>query len=140
MAFELDPNNYLSHEYNTYLTHLQEMALSKPADYFKLRRQAENKVKTEVSRYLFKTIYYLLSKATVSQLDGREGDFIYDGIAGVDKATFSPKYPAQKINEICLSSVKTIDEILDEIFDILLPPSITQVLGEKLSKQGKATL
>ena len=137
-AYEISPGNYLSHEYNTYLTHLQELALSQPKVYFTLRRSAEQKIKKEVSTYLFKTIYRILSDARVANLDGSQGDSVWGNT--VDPAIFKPSYPAQKINEFSLSAVKTIDEILNDVMEILLPAKITAVLGEKLEKTGRATL
>ena len=38
--FEIKPSNYLGHEYNRYITLLQETALAKPNSYFEMRRKA----------------------------------------------------------------------------------------------------
>ena len=38
-SFKVDPNNYLGHNYQDFLSQIYALALSKPNDYFELRRK-----------------------------------------------------------------------------------------------------
>ena len=138
--FEIKPSNYLGHEYNRYITLLQETALAKPNSYFEMRRKAIISIKEQVSKFLFKTIYNILKTAQISDLTGTARDYIYKDIINIVPLKFYQNYPSQKINEIGLSAAKTIDEVLNDVIEILLPPEITKVVGEKLERQGNKSL
>ena len=45
--FEVDTNGYLGFKYEEYRSEMYALALSKPSDYFKLRKDVLGKVKTE---------------------------------------------------------------------------------------------
>jgi hypothetical protein len=129
-AFDIAPENFLGHQYSQYISKLQQTALSNPAEYFKMKRLLIERVKTGMTKTIFTDISTLLKAGTIN------GSHVFESTVG---STYAPAYPSQRVNQVCLSACETLDKLLDEVVDILMPPDITKILGDKLEKQGRAT-
>jgi hypothetical protein len=134
-AFDINPTNYLGHDYAIYVSTLQELALSKPAEYFKLRRQMVTAVKSKLATSFFQDINSILK---TGKMESGSKEHIWNG--NPTGATLQPKYPSQKVADLCLSATATLDGILEEVCEILMPSSLTRVLGEKLNATGQSNL
>ena len=63
-----NPNDVLGLQYNKYKNSLYASSLSKPSEYFKLRGDLEDTLKTELVSDMFTTIYELLRYGTIKVL------------------------------------------------------------------------
>ena len=134
--FKTDPNNYLGSEYNNHLAAMYALALSSPKEFYSARANASNALKTKIIKEFYDTIYLALSEAKTS------AGLIYGGAisGGRLEERFGCKYPKQKINEKALSFVSTLNDMMDEIIEIIMPNSINRVVDDKLAKVGDKTL
>ena len=132
--FRIDTSNYLGIEHSNFKNKLMEIALTTPADYFELREFVLRAVKEQAIKTFYDTIYYVLS----------EGKLTAGSAAGSAAGTarraglFLPKYPKQKITEIALQGGKTMDSIIDDVIEIILPIDYQQLAAQRLSRKGEA--
>ena len=122
-SFKVDPNNFLGHNYEDFLSQMYALALSKPNDYFELRRRIIEKVKRDAIGKLYDNFYSVLTEGT----SGGASLFATQG-------SIKPKYPEQKVNDFCLSAAATLDEILNDLVNIIIPDKVNEILGDKIGK------
>lgn len=121
----LNPNDYLGLSYNKYRNHLYKTALVSPEEYYELRERVESKLQTQAIGALYDTIYYALK-------DGKEADGSTDLGLPVQ-----PCVPISKINQICLDSCETLNEIITEhVLNLLLPIDYNQLMSSRLKEKG----
>jgi hypothetical protein len=130
-TFKVDPNDFLAHCYQDYLSEVYALALSKPTDYFTIRKNVVKAVKRDAIKGLYDTFFEVLTKGKVN------GDTLIKNSNG---EAIEPKYPEQDVNEVCLSAAATLDKICEDVVNIILPRNINDILSDKLSKQGKSTI
>ena len=129
--FKLDTNDVLGFNYSTYVANVRALALSKPADYFKLRQEVSRKVKEDAVGQLYKTIFNVLSTGTA--LDGT-----VIGLLG--SPNYKPGYPSQKINDFALQVASDLADHLDRAIDIILPNDFETLASSKMSLKGRANV
>ena len=132
--FRIDTSNYLGIEHSNFKNKLMEIALTTPADYFELREFVLRAVKEQAIKTFYDTIYYVLSegKLTAASPAGSAAG------AARRAGLFLPKYPKQKITEIALQGAKTMDSIIDDVIEIILPIDYQQLAAQRLSRKGEA--
>ena len=130
-SFRVDPNDYLSNNYNDFKTEVYALALSKPATYFEIRKNVVQKVKRDAVKNIYDTFYAILKDGTV------DGAPLIKNTAG---NVIRPSYPEQLINEECLGCAKTLDNMCEHIVDIILPREINAILSDRLGKSGKESI
>ena len=124
-TFEVDTSDYLGFQYEEYLNELMAIAMSKPADYYKMRADTLKELKQVVVKTVYDTYYNLLTKGTVN--------------AKTPLGSLAPHYPAQKASQFSLSASKTINDILNSALDIILPANHLDVAKLKLTEKGNAS-
>jgi hypothetical protein len=130
-SFRVDPNNYLSHNYEDYLSEIYAVALSQPTKYFEMRKNVVKAVKRDAIKSLYNTFFEVLTT-------GRSGGTVL--LRNSLDNPIEPRYPEQDVNEVCLSAAATLDKICEDVVNIILPRNINDILSDKLSKQGKSTI
>lgn len=127
--FELDSSDYLGIEHEAFKADLLQLALSKPSEYFEIRKEVLAAVKKSAVETQYKTYYKLL---TTGEKPG--GGHIFG--SGNAKATlFVPKMPKQKVNEFALKAAKTIDAIAEEAVEMLLPSDYRKIAEARTSQR-----
>ena len=127
--FKVDVNNYLGNQYNTFKTELYRVALTQPELYFKLRKNLLEKVSYGAIGKLYDTFFQALSNGLDS--DGRPL-FVIDG------KNIPPSFPNQKINQFSLDASVTLNEIIEELVEILMPIDFNQLMNKRLASVGNA--
>ena len=122
--FKVSPNNFLGHDYEDFLSKMYALALSKPNDYFLLRAEVVQKVKRAAVGKLYDTFFNALTEG-----NDERGNTLFPGLNSI-----KPKYPEQKVNDFCLSAAATLDEILNDLVNIIMPDKINEILGDKIGK------
>jgi hypothetical protein len=122
-SFKVDPNNFLGHNYQDFLSQMYALALSKPNEYFELRRKIVEKVKREAIGNLYNNFYTVLT-------EGKSG-----GVSlFINHGNLQPKYPEQEVNDFCLSAAATLDEILNDLVNKIVPDKVNEILGDKIGR------
>lgn len=124
--FAVTPSNYLGFEYEEYKNDLYALALSKPSEYFKLRKEVVKSVKTDAVGDIYKTFTRILSEG--QNATGNRDIIVENG------NTHRPKYPAQEISKIALKAARTLDDILEDVIDIILPNDFKQLANQRAVK------
>ena len=115
--------------YSTHVANIRALALSKPADYFKLRQEVSKKVKEDAVGQLYVPIFNLLS--TGAALDGNP-------IGMLGTSNYRPGYPSQKISDFALQVASDLTDHLDRVIDIILPNNFETLASSKMSLRGRA--
>ena len=127
--FKVDVNNSLGNQYNTFKTELYRIALTNPELYFKIRKNLLEKISYGAIGKLYDTFFQALSNGVDS--DGRPL-FVIDG------KNVPPSYPNQKINQFSLDASVTLNEIIEELVEILMPIDFNTLMNKKLASVGNA--
>ena len=106
------PSDYLGFKYEEYKNDLYALALAKPSDYFKLRKVVIDKVKTQAIGNIYKSFFNILSKGT---------DVLDAQVIFIDTVATAPSYPAQEVSKMALKAARTLDDILNEVIEVILP-------------------
>ena len=125
-TFKVNPQNYLSISWNRYRSDLYALALAKPSVYAKIRQDVLDKVKNDAITDMYDTLFNVLNEGKVA---GQS--LIKDG-----STVFVPSYPEQKVNEFCLSACKSLESIVDEAIEILLPLDINKIVAGRYAQVG----
>ena len=127
-AFNIVPENYLSISYTKYLNALEEIAISEPKNFFRMRANMIDLVKSQTTIMIYNLIKGLLTTGRVDK-PGQAGKAYIFGTE--PKVLLVPDYPRQEINNIALSLVETINAFLDEhVCNILMPPRLQSIIGQ----------
>ena len=114
-----------------------EIALVNPSDYFQLREFVLKSVKEQAIK-IYDTLYYVLSEGKLTAT-AAPGSAATDGATAARRAAqFVPKYPKQKITEIALQGAKTMDSIIDDVIEIILPIDYQQLAQSRLTRKDEA--
>jgi hypothetical protein len=127
--FKVDPASFLGLDYAEYKNNIYAKALSEPSEYFKLRKAVLKKVKTDAVTDLYTTFYNLLTDGT------DKGGQAIEGLTDPP-----PHYPSQKVSEFALSAAKTLDDILNECIEIILPIDYKDLASRRLEEKGRANI
>ena len=122
--FVIDTEDFLGLRYESYKNDLYAMALSTPADYMKLRKETLNVVKNQAIKDVYTQFYNLLSKG--EDLNGTQ-------IGSLPP----PGYPAQMVSKFALKAARTLDGILEEAIEIILPLNFKELSTKRLEDQSK---
>ena len=122
--FVIDTEDFLGLKYEAFRNELYALALSTPADYMKLRKEVLATVKNQSIKDIYTQFYNLLSKG--------------EDINGAQISTLPPPgYPAQLVSKFALKCARTLDSILEEAIEIVLPLNFKELSTKRLEDQSK---
>ena len=129
-SYRINTANYLGIQHSTFKNKLMELALTKPSDYFDLREKVLEKVKTDAIADLYNTIFNTMT-------DGKDlkGGSIAAGATA--EAILKPSYPHQEVTEIALAAAKTMDKIIDDVIEIILPIDYTELAKQRIARKSE---
>ena len=129
-----DPNDVLGLQYKKYQSSLYSESLSKPSDYFKLKQELEDKLKEKSVSDMYKVVYSLLRYGVIGN----------DHVCGfTDAAKTLPRVPgvqSSRVNQLAMQITATLDDFMNEIIAILMPPSFLQLAESKLTIKSEASV
>jgi hypothetical protein len=134
--FMLDTNDVLGFSYQSYVSKIRALALSKPDKYFTLREEVLKSVKNDAVGNLYKTLFAVLSKGETLAGDPIGSDAKLGGRAG----QFCPGYPSQKINDFCIQVAQDLADHINRAIDIILPDDFEKLAAGKLNLKGRANV
>lgn len=129
--FFLDTDDVLGFGYQEYVASIRALALSKPAEYFNLRREVLKKVKIDAVSNLYKTLFNVLSSGT---------DIHSKPIGILGSGNFKPNYPSQRINDFCIQVASDLADHINRAIDIILPDDFEELASGKMSLKGRGNV
>ena len=126
--FKVDTSDYLGFKYEQYRDDLYALALAKPSEYFKLRKVVIDKVKTQAIGNIYKSFYNILSQGTDA------GD---QPIIIIDEKPVAPSFPAQEVSKMALKAARTLDDILNEVINVILPSDFKQLANSRAVQKSE---
>jgi hypothetical protein len=125
--FKIETDDYLSYNYDEYRNSLYALALTKPSEYFALRSKVLAAVKKKAINNVYETFFNILSNGQV------EGNAMLDTVrAG------GPAYPKQLVTKIALKAARTLDSILNEVIEIILPQDFKTLANLSMVTKSQA--
>ena len=138
--FKVNVNNYLAHEYNEFKNDLYRLALTNPDKYFEIRKNLLRKVEYDAVGGLYNSFYSALVDGVAQ--DGSPLFPIGQSSGGLFSASGStnvkPSYPQQKVNQFCLDASSTLNEIIQELVEMLMPIDYNTLMNKRLANIGNA--
>jgi hypothetical protein len=128
--YTIDANQALGNNYSKFKSELYAFALMDPKGYYTLRTGVLEKVKINVVKDMYNSIYHLLKHGT----DKGNSDQILE-INGIKLA---PCLPEDKINSHAMSGAEMMNDYIDDIVDIILPVDFATIMSKQLGKIGTA--
>lgn len=126
--FQLDTDDVLGFLYQEYVTEVRSMALSKPSEYYALRREVLRKIKSDAVGNLYKTLFNVLSLGT---------DLRGNPIGSLGTGNLVPHFPSQKINDFAIKIASMMADELNKAIDIILPDDFEKIASGKLSLKSR---
>ena len=121
--FEINTDDYMGFEFEEYLNDINAMAISKPAEYYKMRSEVLAEVKKKVVKDVYTAYYTLLTTKIVGQFNGKD---------------LVPNYPTQKASKFALEASATTRAIINKALEIVLPIDFTNIAHSKLMQKAEA--
>ena len=132
MNWKVDPSDYMGHKYEQYKNKLLAKAMTTPSAYYDTRAAVLEKLNTFVAEILYKIFYDLLTKGLLP--DGQGGTVQM----AIGTEALVPNWPGQAATSFALEASETIDKILSECVEIILPKKHVDIATMKLSEKSNA--
>jgi len=135
--FKLNVKNYLGLENQAFRNKMMQIALTNPTAFYKLRDKTLETVIDNMVSQLYDHMYNLLTTGT--DLNGASvitGTNIQTLVPGWNDAQFRPAIPAQKVSEFALKASKTLEEIVREAVDLILPEDYIDLAKARLARKS----
>ena len=132
MNWQVDPSDYMGHKYEQYKNKLLAKAMTTPSAYYDTQSQVIEQLNTFVGETLYKIFYDLLTKGLLP--DGKCGTTQMK----IGNENLVPAWPGQAATAFSLEASNTIDKIISECVEIILPKKHTDIATMKISDKSKA--
>jgi hypothetical protein len=145
--FKLNPSDYLGIDNESFKTNMLQLALTKPTQYFELRKAVLENVKRAAVQKQYAIYYWLLTTGNAARNNGTdsgrsviESPAAHDFVDDATKDLFVPNLPKQKVNEFALKAAKTIDAIAEEAIEMILPMDYKKISDDRVMQHTAANL
>ena len=129
--FKVDTDDVLGFNYEAYIADVRALALSSPAEYFKLRKIVMEKVRRDAVGSIYTTFYNVLTQG-----QDKDGAYIIGFTLNGDNA--KPCYPSDKVSLFAQKAAKHMTQFCNECVDIILPDNFEKLAERKLNIKGQA--
>ena len=133
--FELDTDDVLGFAFQEYLSSIRGLAISSPAEYYKLRAQLMKTIKRDAVGALYKSIFNALSLGC----DVNGNPISAGGSTSLGRGTLVPQFPSQKVNDLAIRVASVLGEELNKVVDILMPDEFENIAAKKLAIKGASS-
>jgi hypothetical protein len=108
----INTSDFLGFKHQTYLSNLYNYAITNPTSYNAMRTSALEKIKFESIGSIYDNFFHILSKGMTAD----QTQIIF-----INNTATQPAYPAQKVSELSLKAAQTLEQLLNEVCEIVLP-------------------
>ena len=125
--FFVDPSNFQGHQYSQYKNYLMSVALTTPSEYYKLQSNVIEQLNVQIAKLIYKQLFLLLTKGLLP--DGNP--------MKIDGKSINPSFPSQSAADFCISAANTIDKIIRDATEVILPASHLDVAKMQMEHKSK---
>ena len=129
--FGVNTDNYLGFEYESYKRQQYAAALTKYSDYAKVREDVIKSVQRDAVGNMYKTISAILISG--KDLGGKQ-------IVLINGNAASPNFPAQDVSKIALAASETLNDILLEVVEKIMPSDHLELAYKRMKQTNKEML
>ena len=117
----VDPSNFQGHQYSQYKT--------TPNLYYELQSKVIEQLNVQIEKLIYKQFFLLLTKGILP-----------DGTAmKIDGKPLNPAFPSQAAADFCIDAANTIDKIIRDATEVILPASHLDVAKMQMEHKSKQT-
>jgi hypothetical protein len=134
--FRVNTDNALGFEYDEYKSKLYQLALTNTKDYFALRNAVYSNIKKGMIKQLYNTFFNLMTSGALTNPNGtpaKDGSAIDGSNVIFD---FVPNYPEDEVNTISLKAARTLEILLKEALDIIIPKDYYQLAEDRARQKS----
>ena len=125
--FFVDPSNFQGHQYSQYKNFLMSVALTKPSEYYELQSKVIEQLNVQIAKTIYKHLFLLLTKGKLP--DGNP--------MKIDGKPINPAFPSQAAADFCIDAANTIDKIIRDATEVILPASHLDVAKMQMEHKSK---
>ena len=125
--FFVDPSNFQGHQYSQYKNILMSKAMTEPSLYYDLQTEVVEQLNVQIAKDIYKKLFLLLTKGTLpnkSQLT-------------IGDKKLNPAFPSQTAADFCIDAANTIDKIISDAIEVILPESHLDIARMQMEKKSK---
>ena len=125
--FFVDPANFQGHQYNQYKNILMSKAMTTPSEYYDLQTKVIDQLNVQIAKTIYKQLFLLLTKGKLpdnSQLK-------------IGSTNLNPAFPSQTAADFCIDAANTIDKIISDAVEVILPASHLDIARMQIEKKSK---
>jgi hypothetical protein len=126
--FGVDTDNYLGFQYESYKRSQYAAALTKYSDYAKIREDVIKSVQRDAVGNMYKTISAILISG--KDLSGNQ-------VVKINGQPAAPNYPAQDVSKIALAASETLNDILLEVVEKIMPSDHLELAYKRMKQTNK---
>ena len=125
--FFVDPSNFQGHQYSQYKNILMSKAMTEPSLYYDLQTEVVEQLNVQIAKDIYKKLFLLLTKGTLpdkSQLT-------------IGDKKLNPAFPSQTAADFCIDAANTIDKIISDAVEVILPKDHLDIARMQMEKKSK---
>lgn len=142
--FQLDPALSLGFSYQQYVASVRALALTHPDEYFAMRRDVLEAVRTDAVGNLYKSLFMVLTKG--KSFDDKQLTYgppapitgTKTPVAKFGTGVYIPNYPPQKVNDFAMAVASDLADHINRAIDIILPDNFEQLASNNMRLTGMA--
>ena len=125
--FFVDPSNFQGHQYSQYKNILMSKAMTVPSEYYDLQTRVIDQLNVKIAKTIYKQLFLLLTKGKLP--DGSQ--------LKIGASVLNPAFPSQTAADFCIDASNTIDKIISDAVEVILPASHLDIARMQIEKKSK---
>ena len=127
--FFVDPSNFQGHQYSQYKNILMSKAMTTPSEYYDLQTNVIEQLNVQIAKTIYKQLFLLLTKGYLP--DGSQ--------LSIGGTALNPAFPSQSAADFCIDAANTIDKIIRDATEVILPASHLDIARMQIEKKSKVS-
>ena len=124
--FFVDPSNFQGHQYSQYKNILMSKAMTTPSEYYDLQTKVIEQLNVQIAKTIYKQLFLLLTKGLLP--DGTP--------LTIGNTKLNPAFPSQTAADFCIDASNTIDKIISDAVEVILPASHLDIARMQIEKKS----
>ena len=104
-------------------------AMTTPSEYYDLQTKVIEQLNIQIAKTTHKQLFLLLTKG--NQPDGSQ--------LTIGGASLNPAFPSQSAADFCIDAANTIDKIIRDATEVILPASHLDIARMQIEKKSKVS-
>ena len=125
--FFVDPSNFQGHQYSQYKNYLMSTALTTPNLYYELQSKVIEQLNVKIAKSIYKQLFLLLTQGKLP--DGNPMMIVSNPL--------NPAFLSQAAADFCIDAANTIDKIIRDATEVILPASHLDVAKMQMEHKSK---